>query len=334
KFDLRDGMEAVCRGRLEVYPPSGRYQFIISQIEPKGVGALELAFRQLQEKLAREGLFAPERKKPRPRVIRRIGVATSATGAALRDFLNILGRRAKRVDVVIAPTKVQGEGAALDVVRALKMLNDAREALRLDAIALIRGGGSSEDLWTFNEEIVVRAVAASRLYVATGLGHEIDVSLCDLAADLHALTPSDAAARLVPEDDVARKTFDEWRTRMRRAVDLRLQRAEERLARLASSRAMTAPGEILTEKRGRKLTELELRLNKNADDVLARAELKMATTAAKLEALSPIAALARGYSLTTRKRDGALLRRAADVEIGEIIETRLAEGTIRSVVVE
>ncbi len=334
KFDLRNGMQIVCRGRLEVYPPHGKYQLIATSVEPMGAGALELAFQQLQEKLAREGLFAPERKKRPPKIIRRIGLATSATGAAIRDFLNVLGRRTKRVDVVVAPTKVQGDGAARDVVRALTLLNDLRDELRLDAIALVRGGGSVEDLWTFNEEPVVRAIAASRLPVATGIGHEIDVSLSDLAADLHALTPSDAAARLVPEDEAFVRALDDWSVRLRRGVERRVETAGERLKRIAAARAFVAPAEVLTEKRRQRALDFERRLTAGVETALKKAELRTAEVAAKLDALSPLAVLGRGYSLTKRTRDGRLLRSVADAEIGETLETRVADGTVRSVVVE
>jgi len=334
KFDLRNGMQVVCRGRIEVYPPHGKYQLVATSVEPMGVGALELAFQQLQEKLAREGLFAPERKKRPPKIIRRIGLATSATGAAIRDFLNVLGRRTKRVDVVVAPTKVQGDGAARDVVRALTLLNDLRDELRLDAIALVRGGGSVEDLWTFNEEPVVRAIAASRLPVATGIGHEIDVSLSDLAADLHALTPSDAAARLVPEDEAFVRALDDWSVRLRRGVERRIETAGERLKRIAAARAFVAPAEVLTEKRRQRALDFERRLTAGVETALKKAELRTAEVAAKLDALSPLAVLGRGYSLTTRARDGRLLRSVVDAQVGETLETRVADGTVRSVVVE
>lgn len=334
KFDLRNGMQVVCRGRIEVYPPHGKYQLVATSVEPMGVGALELAFQRLQEKLAREGLFAPERKKRPPKIIRRVGLATSATGAAIRDFLNVLGRRTKRVDVVVAPTKVQGDGAAEDVVRALTLLNDLRDELRLDAIALVRGGGSVEDLWTFNEESVVRAIAASRLPIATGIGHEIDVSLSDLAADLHALTPSDAAARLVPEDEAFVRALDDWSVRLRRGVERRIETAGERLKRIATARAFVAPAEVLTEKRRRRALDFERRLTAGVETALKKAELRTTEFAAKLDALSPLAVLGRGYSLTKRTRDGRLLRSVADAEIGETLETRVADGTVRSVVVE
>lgn len=334
KFDLRNGMQVVCRGRIEVYPPHGKYQLVATSVEPMGVGALELAFQQLQEKLAREGLFAPERKKRPPKIIRRIGLATSATGAAIRDFLNVLGRRTKRVDVVVAPTKVQGDGAARDVVRALTLLNDLRDELRLDAIALVRGGGSVEDLWTFNEEPVVRAIAASRLPVATGIGHEIDVSLSDLAADLHALTPSDAAARLVPEDEAFVRALDDWSVRLRRGVERRIETAGERLKRIAAARAFVVPAEVLTEKRRQRALDFERRLTAGVETALKKAELRTAEVAAKLDALSPLAVLGRGYSLTKRARDGRLLRSVDDAQVGETLETRVADGTVRSVVVE
>ncbi|MBQ2849150.1 MAG: exodeoxyribonuclease VII large subunit [Thermoguttaceae bacterium] len=334
KFDLRNGMQVVCRGRIEVYPPHGKYQLVATSVEPMGVGALELAFQQLQEKLAREGLFAPERKKRPPKIVRRIGLATSATGAAIRDFLNVLGRRTKRVDVVVAPTKVQGDGAARDVVRALTLLHDLRDELRLDAIALVRGGGSVEDLWTFNEEPVVRAIAASRLPVATGIGHEIDVSLSDLAADLHALTPSDAAARLVPEDEAFVRALDDWSVRLRRGVERRIETAGERLKRISAARAFVAPAEVLTEKRRQRALDFERRLTAGVETALKKAELRTAEVAAKLDALSPLAVLGRGYSLTKRARDGRLLRSVDDAQVGETLETRVADGTVRSVVVE
>jgi len=333
-FQLKPGLKVVCSGRVEVYPPHGKYQLIASDVEPLGVGALELAFQQLQEKLAREGLFEPSKKKALPRFLRRVGVATSATGAALRDFLNILKRRTKRIDVVVAPTKVQGEGAAQDVVRALRLLDERREELELDAIVLIRGGGSAEDLWTFNEEVVARAVASTKIPIVTGIGHEIDVSLCDLAADVHALTPSDAAARLVPEDD---ETFfaalEDRKARMTRALERRLQLAQERLNFMEKRRVFQAPREILIEKKERLLLDLQTRLERKMEDALVCADRKTVEVAAKLEAMSPLAVLSRGYSLTKRVEDGKLLRRSSAVSCGQTIETRHAEGVVRSVVI-
>ncbi len=196
RFDMHDGLEVICKGRLEVYAPRGSYQLIIEEIEPKGMGALELALRQLREKLAREGLFDPARKRPLPSFVRQIAVVTSPTGAAIRDFLQVLARRWRGADVLIAPARVQGEGAAEEIAAAIATLNQL--ARPIDCLVVTRGGGSLEDLWAFNEEIVVRAIAASRIPVISAVGHEIDVTLSDLAADLRALTPSEAAELVAP----------------------------------------------------------------------------------------------------------------------------------------
>ncbi len=196
RFDMHDGLEVICKGRLEVYAPRGSYQLIIEEIEPKGMGALELAFRQLREKLAREGLFDPARKRTLPSFVKQIAVVTSPTGAAIRDFLQVLARRWRGADVLIAPVRVQGEGAAEEIAAAIGVLN--RLARPIDCLVVTRGGGSLEDLWAFNEEIVVRAIAASRIPVISAVGHEIDVTLSDLAADVRALTPSEAAELVAP----------------------------------------------------------------------------------------------------------------------------------------
>ena len=197
RFELHDGLEVVCRGHLDVYAPRGSYQLIIEHIEPQGIGALELALRQLRERLAREGLFDPARKRPLPRFVRRIAVVTSPTGAAIHDFLQVLGRRWRGADVLVVPTRVQGEGAAEEIAAAIA---DRSTACRwpIDCLVVTRGGGSLEDLWAFNEEVVVRAIYASRIPVVSAIGHEIDVTLSDLVADVRALTPSEAAELVAP----------------------------------------------------------------------------------------------------------------------------------------
>ncbi len=192
KFDLRDGQEVVCRGGLDVYPPRGVYQLIIRQIEPLGVGALQLALRQLHQRLAAEGLFDPSHKQPLPRFPQRVAFVTSPTGAAIRDFLEVARRRWSGVQVLVIPAKVQGAGAAADIVRGIETAN--RLADPPDVLVVGRGGGSLEDLWCFNEEPVVRAIYASRIPVVSAVGHEIDVTLSDLVADVRALTPSEAAS--------------------------------------------------------------------------------------------------------------------------------------------
>ncbi|MEX2287491.1 MAG: exodeoxyribonuclease VII large subunit, partial [Planctomycetaceae bacterium] len=195
KFEIHDGLEVVVAGPIEVYPARGTYQLIVEQLIPQGVGALELAFRQLQAKLEAEGLFDPRRKRPLPAFPRRIALVTSPSGAAVRDILQVLTRRWRAVDVVIVPVKVQGEGAAREIAAALANVHRIPD---VDVVIAGRGGGSLEDLWAFNEEIVARAIAACRVPVISAVGHEIDVSIADLVADCRALTPSEAAELVVP----------------------------------------------------------------------------------------------------------------------------------------
>ena len=338
KFDLRNGLSVVCRGRLEVYPPQGRYQLIINSVEPIGVGTLELAFRQLHEKLEKEGLFRPSRKKPVPPHPRRVGLVTSATGAAIRDFLNILRRRSRRVGVLIFPVQVQGTGASNEIARAIEILSaqcaDPSEARnQLDAIVLLRGGGSMEDLWAFNEERTVRAVAASRLPIVTGIGHEIDVTLADLAADLHALTPSDAAARLIPDDRQTEDRLQETGLRLDRSMVRRLQLASDRLTNLERCRVFDSPADRILGSRRMALDMLDGRMERSGKTLLERRHAALAERAARLEALSPLGVLARGYSLTETE-EGRLVRAVGEVTPGTRIVTRLADGSILSRVEE
>src|SRR5262245_54917644 len=201
KFDLRNGQEVIVRGGLSVYPPHGKYQFVIEELQPKGIGALELAFRQLKERLFRLGYFAPERKKPLPRFPRRLALVTSPTGAAVRDMLGILSQRWAAVEIWVCPVRVQGDGAAEEVATAIGRLNQLAQAgvLPVDVMIVGRGGGSTEDLWAFNEECVARAIYLSAIPVVSAVGHEVDLTIADLVADCRALTPTEAATRVVPD---------------------------------------------------------------------------------------------------------------------------------------
>ncbi len=323
RFQLRDGLAVVCRGHLEVYAPRGRYQLIIEAIEPRGIGALELALRQLHEKLAKEGLFDPARKRPLPRLPRRIAVVTSPTGAALHDFLEMLRGRWPLGDVLVVPVRVQGEGAAAEIAAAIELVNRLRWGI--DCLVVTRGGGSLEDLWAFNEEVVVRAIAASRLPVVSGVGHEIDVTLADLAADVRALTPSDAAQRVAPSAEEVSRALQQLRLRLNAGLRARARAARERLAGLAGRRVLSRPIAMVHE-RARRLDELEARLARAARHRFQAAKTRAESLGARLESLNPLAVLGRGYSLTRRVDDGRVVRDAAELAPGDTLATRFARG--------
>ncbi len=327
RFDLHDGLEVVCLGHLDVYPPRGRYQLIIRQIEPKGIGALELAFRQLRDKLAKEGLFEPGYKKPLPAFSRRIAVVTSATGAAIRDFLEVLRRRWRGTDVWIVPVRVQGEGAAQEIVAAIQQVN--RLVDPPDCIVVTRGGGSLEDLWAFNEEMVVRAIFASKIPVVSAIGHEIDVTLSDLVADVRALTPSEAAELVAPAAEEVAARLGQVQKRMVAGLRGRVASLTMRFSAIARHRVFRRPLDLVFE-RGRRLDELETRQNRALAHRLETARARLDSTAARLHSLSPLAVLGRGYSITERLPSGELIRRAGQLELGDQIRTRLGDGSVVS----
>lgn len=323
RFDLRDGLEVICRGHLEVYAPRGRYQLIVEAIQPRGIGALELALRQLHEKLSREGLFDPARKRPLPRFPRRIAVVTSPTGAALRDFLEVLRRRWRGADVLVVPVRVQGEGAAEEIAAAIALVN--RLAAPLDCLVVTRGGGSLEDLWAFNEEAVVRAVVASRIPVVSGVGHEIDVTLADLAADVRALTPSEAAERVVPAAEEIAGTVQQHGQRLAAALRLQSEAARQRLSALGAHRVFRRPLALVHDL-ARRGDELEARVQRAAWQRVRREKDRIESAGARLESLSPLAVLGRGYSLTRRVADGHVVRDGRQLGPGDRISTLFARG--------
>lgn len=322
-FALHDGLEVVCLGHLDVYPPRGRYQLVIREVHPKGIGALELAFRQLRDKLAKEGLFDPRHKKPLPAYCRRIAVVTSPTGAAIRDFLEVLRRRWRGADVWIVPVRVQGEGAAAEIAAAIGEVNRLVEPP--DCLVVTRGGGSLEDLWAFNEEIVVRAIYASRVPVVSAVGHEIDVTLSDLVADVRALTPSEAAERVAPAAEELALRLRQVQRRLAATLRARLAAIEARLENLGRRRVFRRPLEMVFE-RARRVDELEARQTRAMANLLKTARGRLDATAAQLDSLSPLAVLGRGYSITERLPSGEVVRDASALAPGERIRTRLASG--------
>lgn len=323
RFDLQDGLEVLCQGYLELYAPRGTYQFVVRQIQPKGLGALELALRQLREKLAAEGLFDPRRKRPLPTFPRRVAVVTSPTGAALRDFLEVLHRRWRGCDVLVVPTRVQGDGAGAEIAAAIARTN--RLKLPIDCLVVARGGGSLEDLWSFNEEAVVRAICASRIPVVSAVGHEIDVTLSDLAADVRALTPSEAAELVVPAADAVRQSVARYRQRLLHALQQRAHLARARLDALAARRIFRRPLERIHDL-SRRLDELDIRGRRGIEQRLKLAHSRADSLAAHLDSLSPLAVLGRGYSLTRRLADGQLVRDAAELSVGDKLVTRFQHG--------
>jgi exodeoxyribonuclease VII large subunit len=319
KFELADGLEVICHGHLDVYAPRGSYQLVVDQLQPKGVGALELALRKLREKLAAEGLFDPARKRPLPAFPRRLAFVTSPTGAAVRDFLEVLRRRWRGVDVLIIPARVQGDGAAQEIVAGIKAAN--RLDPLPDVLIVGRGGGSLEDLWSFNEESVVRAIAASRVPTVSAVGHEIDVTLADLAADVRALTPSEAAERVVPAAEEVSARMLGYRERLLSAARRRLMLARSRLDAQAGQRIFRRPMELVHD-RSRETSAIQR--------LLGDCQGRLAALVGKIDSLSPLAVLQRGYSITQDARSGAVVRSAGDLKVGQTIVTRLVQGQATS----
>lgn len=326
RFELHDGLDVIARGRLSVYPPRGEYQLVVEELQPKGLGALELALRQLREKLFRLGYFAPERKKPLPHYPRRVALVTSPTGAAIRDMLEILGRRWPTAETWVCPVRVQGEGAAQEVAAALHLLNRLGQ---VDVIIVGRGGGSVEDLWAFNEECVAHAIFQSRIPVVSAVGHEIDLTIADLVADRRALTPSEAAELVTPNRWEIVEGLRGLGGQLRTALWQRLELARSRLRDLERRRAFRMPLERVRDGE-RRVDELGDRLRRAMRQRLGRAREGLSAQAARLESLSPLNVLGRGYSLTRREADQVVVRHADQVRPGDRLVTHVQHGRIVS----
>ena len=330
RFELRDGLQVVAGGSVEVYAPRGSYQLIVRQLIPYGIGALELAFRQLHQKLSAEGLFDPRRKRPIPRLPKRIALVTSPVGAAVRDMIQVMRRRWPLVDAIVVPVKVQGVGAAEEIAAALQMVHLIPS---VDVVITGRGGGSLEDLWAFNEEVVARAIAACRVPVVSAVGHEIDVTIADLVADLRALTPSEAAERVVPDQNDVRQGLDNLQRQLVSGLRERAAKARLKLGALAERRVLSHPLQAIHDRMTR-LDELDVRLRRAARQRTLAAKQKLNVAAATLEALSPLKVLGRGYSITKKAETQEIVRSAAQLAIGDEIETMFTCDRIRSRVIE
>ncbi len=326
KFDLHDGLEIVAAGRVEVYEARGSYQLIIEQCEPQGLGALELAFRQLHEKLEKEGLFAAEHKRPLPELPRRIVLVTSPTSAAVRDMLQVLTRRWPVAEILILPVLVQGPGAAGEIAAALRSVP---QISGVDVVITGRGGGSLEDLWAFNEEIVARAIYDCPIPIVSAVGHEIDVTIADLVADRRALTPSEAAELVVPDIREVRAAVAQLRVGLINGLRQRAVAARNQLDSLASRRVFVHPAERIHD-RQQQLDELDARSRRAVRRLIDAARQRLAASSATLEALSPLAVLGRGYSLTKLAEAQDFLKSIDDASAGAPLHTLLADGRIVS----
>ena len=329
RFRPENGMKVIAQGRISVFPRDGTYQFYVNQMTVDGVGDLHVAFEQLKAKLLAEGLFDPSRKRPLPRYPHTIAIITSSAGAALRDMLRILRKRYPLCEVKLLPVRVQGEEAPGEIAAALAYANRYRVA---DLIITGRGGGSIEDLWAFNDERVARAIAASELPVISAVGHEPDVTISDFVADLRAATPSNAAELAVPDQMELRQALAARQALLLTQMQKRLKQERGTLERLASSRVLKSPINYINDRR-LQVDYVQHRLTAAFSETVQRKHRRFASLTAKLDAMSPLKVLARGYSMATDGQ-GTLLRSVKQIKPGDRLTVRFADGSAAAVVEE
>ena len=321
-FTPQNGMKVVVYASLTTYIKDGQYQLTVTHMEPDGVGALYIAFEERRRRLAAEGLFDPARKRPLPKIPSRVGVITSPTGAAVRDISRILGRRFPFAEVLLYPAQVQGEGAAASLIAGLTHFAESKN---VDVIILGRGGGSAEDLWEFNDEALARAVAASPIPVISAVGHESDFTICDFVADVRAATPSMAAELAVPESTELVRRFRNVTERLEMLCRHKIASGNEKLRALASRRLFTDPAGLYRQQR-QTLDILSRALETSLDKRLGTERSTFETLAARLNALSPLSVLTRGYAVATR--EGRVIRSVSEVDDGMPFSLRLSDGEI------
>lgn len=330
RFAPENGMKVIARGYVSVFEKSGRYQLYVEEMEPDGLGALFLQLCQLRERLAREGLFARERKKPLPAFASRIGVVTSQDGAAFRDILRIIRQRHPGAEVIIAHSAVQGDMAPAEIASAIRALNEYDD---IDVIIVGRGGGSFEDLWAFNTEEVVRAVASSTIPVISAVGHEVDYCLCDLVADARAATPTQAAQMAVPDLGALRRELLLTAKRLQRAVNRVIISRWQELDYLKGKRIWLEPERIIRERRKR-LMDIREGLIRATTSRLSEQAYRLGSAARQLDALGPSRVLRRGYALVCKPEGGKIVKDVEDVRIGDRVEIILNKGRMQAKVEE
>ncbi len=325
RFRPADGLKVLVRARLSSYIKRGDVQLIVSSMEPREKGALQLAFEQLKEKLAKEGLFDAERKKPLPRFPRRVGIVTSSSGAAVRDMLTVLRRRWEGLEVTLYPVRVQGDGAAEEIAAAIADFNERLP--ETDVLLVGRGGGSIEDLWAFNEEVVARAIAASRIPVVSCVGHETDTTIADFVADVRAPTPSAAAELAVPDKAQTLDRIERLRKELSSSMGIRMRELQTRLSRAASHPFLRSPRRFY-EELVKRVDELSLRLPDAVRRALLHAEKDLRLQAQRLDDFSPLKVLARGYAIAEKLPNMEILRSAAQARPGDKIRVLLHDGKL------
>ncbi len=322
KFQVENGLKVIAGGRLSIYSARGDFQMVVENLEPAGLGALQLAFEQLKQKLAQAGLFDPGRKKNLPEFPRRIAVVTSPTGAAIRDILNVTGRRSMLADISIYPVRVQGESAAREIAQALRRLNEENG---WDVIICARGGGSLEDLWAFNEEIVAQAIADSRIPVISAVGHEIDYTISDFVADVRAETPTAAAEMVLRDRRELLEQIKSFSRIMSNKLTGRLRESRRRLDRVLDSRILQQPRRVF-EPLAQRLDDLFNHLRQRMGNQVRLGRERLQGRAAQLEALSPLKVMGRGYSLVYRLPGRDLLSKSAGLKPGDELEIVFHKG--------
>ena len=330
KFLPKDGMKVIIFGSISVYEARGDYQLVAEEIEPKGIGALQLQFQQLKERLKKEGLFDESHKVPIPYLPTRIGVVTSPTGAAIRDILNIARRRFSNVEIIINPVKVQGETAKDEIAAAIRQFNQLKN---IDVMIVGRGGGSLEDLWPFNEEAVARAIYDSHIPVISAVGHEIDYTISDFVADFRAPTPSAAAELVIPKKDDLINLINTSVTRLRNVLQGKMEMLTEKLTKLRTSYALRQPLNIITQYE-QAIDDLTKDIAIRIDHLVKMRGENFNLLAGKLGALSPLSILARGYSISAKLPEGVIIKDSLFLKKGDAVETRVGKGKFRSRVEE
>ena len=329
-FMPKDGMKVVAQGNVTVYEKRGYYQFEVLELQPAGIGELQLAFEQLKQRLKAEGLFEAEHKKPIPAYPERIGIVTSATGAAIRDLVTVVGRRFPSVQLILNPVRVQGDGAAEDIARAIDEFNEYGQ---VDVLIVGRGGGSLEDLWPFNEEVVARAIFRSKIPIISAVGHEVDFSISDFVADLRAPTPSAAAELVVRNRDELLSTLQAMVQKMYRLLKEKIRYYRDKVNYLESSYALRRPADVIKEYNQR-LDELTRTMETALTHQIERERARIAALTKHLENLNPLSIMKRGYSICYREQDGHIIIDAVQLQKEDKIRVQFAKGQIRGTVDE